>query len=83
MKVTNLLWIIFTVGAIGLTFIALEKSEPKIIEKECKDEIIKKKFWCENHNRNEVTWIIKGHKYYVKETPHGQYEIVGLYARFK
>lgn len=43
--------------------------------------IVKQKRWCEEHQKQEHLWKVDAHWYLAKETPHGQFEIVGLYRR--
>jgi len=50
--------------------------------KSTKQPCIQKKEIMHN-GRTAQLWVVEGDTYLAKQTPSGQYEIVGLYSRFK
>ena len=38
--------------------------------------------WCIQHQKQEEVWEIRGVRYFIKSTPYGFNEIIGLYSRF-
>lgn len=54
-----------------------------IIRQELKQPCIQKQTqWCEVHQKQEHIWTIGGNEYLVRQTPHGQGEIIGLNRRY-
>lgn len=78
MRLSNLIFPIIVIGALLLL------SLPALLEyQEEAPCIIKQTRWDEEKQTTEHLWKIEGDWYLVKETPHGDMEIVGLYSRFK
>lgn len=79
MNHSNLIFPTVVIGALVLLFMPrlFPEPEPVVI-----DEVKEVFVYCFEHHKQEQIWHIKGRAYFVKESPRGYPEIVGLYGRF-